>query len=161
MHAGSGASVMSNSLQPYRLEPTRLLCPWGFPGKHTGVGCDFLLQGIFPTQGWNWHLLPLLHWQEDSLPLAPPKSNSIFYNQPQFSSYTFWLSPRHSKVQWAGSLFLLNSPSFSWSLRLFLMLLITWGSFMHSLFQKSLFSLLFSKISPDICSHNGFFLFLP
>ena len=30
---------------------TRLPRPWDFPGKSTGVGCDFLLQGIFPTQG--------------------------------------------------------------------------------------------------------------
>ena len=30
---------------------TRLLCPWDFPGKNTAVGCHFLLQGIFPTQG--------------------------------------------------------------------------------------------------------------
>ena len=28
-----------------------------FPGKSTGVGCHFLLQGIFLTQGWNWGLL--------------------------------------------------------------------------------------------------------
>ena len=27
--------------------------PWDFPGKYTGVGCHFLLQGIFPTQGLN------------------------------------------------------------------------------------------------------------
>ena len=44
----------------------RLLCPWDFPGKNTGVGCHLLLQGIFPTQGLN---LPLLYWQADSLPL--------------------------------------------------------------------------------------------
>ena len=42
------------------LQSTRLLCPWDFAGKNTGVGCHFLLQGIFPTQGSN----PcLLHWQ--------------------------------------------------------------------------------------------------
>ena len=29
--------------------PLRLLCPWDFPGKNTGVGCYFLLQGIFPA----------------------------------------------------------------------------------------------------------------
>ena len=29
------------------------LCPWDFPGKSTGVGCHFLLQRIFPTQGSN------------------------------------------------------------------------------------------------------------
>ena len=28
-------------------------CPWDFPSKNTGVGCHFLLQGIFPTQGSN------------------------------------------------------------------------------------------------------------
>ena len=36
---------------------TRLLRPWGFLGKSTGVGCHFLLQGIFPTQGLNPGLL--------------------------------------------------------------------------------------------------------
>ena len=35
------------------LRPTRVLCPWKFPGKITGSSCHFLLQGIFPTQGWN------------------------------------------------------------------------------------------------------------
>ena len=42
------------------------------PGKNTGVGCHALLQGIFPTQGSNPHLLHLLHCQAGSLPLAPP-----------------------------------------------------------------------------------------
>ena len=36
--------------------------------ENTGVGCHALLQGIFPTQGWNLHLLCLLRWQEGSLP---------------------------------------------------------------------------------------------
>ena len=36
------------------------------------MGCHALLQGIFPTQGLNPHLLRLLHWQVGSLPLAPP-----------------------------------------------------------------------------------------
>ena len=40
-----------------------------FPGKNTGAGCHFLLQGIFLTQGSNSHLLCLLHWQADFLPL--------------------------------------------------------------------------------------------
>ena len=34
------------------------------PGKHTGVGCHALLQGIFTTQGSNPGLLCLLHWQQ-------------------------------------------------------------------------------------------------
>ena len=47
------SSVMSNSLQPHGLQPSRLLCPWDFPGNRTGVDCHFLLQGIFPIQGSN------------------------------------------------------------------------------------------------------------
>ena len=35
------------------LKPSRVLRPWDSPGKNTGVGCHFLLQGIFPTQGLN------------------------------------------------------------------------------------------------------------
>ena len=54
-------SVVSNSLQPHGLQPTRLLCPWNLPGKKTGVGCHFLCQGIFLTQGSNMHLLYILH----------------------------------------------------------------------------------------------------
>ena len=38
-------SVMSDSLWPCGLWPTRLLCPWDSPGKDTGVSCHFLLQG--------------------------------------------------------------------------------------------------------------------
>ena len=37
-------SVVSDS-RPHRLEPAGLLCPWDSPGKNTGVGCHFLLQG--------------------------------------------------------------------------------------------------------------------
>ena len=62
-------SVVSSCLRPRGLLPARLLCPWNFPGKNTAVDCHFLLQGIFPTQGSNPHLLHLLHWQADSLPL--------------------------------------------------------------------------------------------
>ena len=84
--------------------PHQAPLPMDFPGKNTGVGCHFVLQGIFPNQGSNSHLLCLLHcrqildhcvlqgnlpdpgielmfthiscvslhWQADSLPLAPP-----------------------------------------------------------------------------------------
>ena len=65
-------SIVSDSLRPHGLQPTGLLCPWDSPGKNTGVGCHALLQGIFPTQGLNLHLLCLLHWQAGPLPLAPP-----------------------------------------------------------------------------------------
>ena len=57
MHA---LSVMSNSLLPHGLQPTRFLYPWDSPGKNTGEGCCFLLQGIFRTQGQTPGLLHLL-----------------------------------------------------------------------------------------------------
>ena len=47
----------------------RLLCPWDFPGKKTGMGCHFPLQGIFPTPGSNLHPFCILHWEAGSLPL--------------------------------------------------------------------------------------------
>ena len=52
---------------PMDCSPQALIHPWDFPGKNTGVGCQSLLQGIFPTQGLN---LQLLHCQAGSLPLS-------------------------------------------------------------------------------------------
>ena len=41
---------LCSALQPHGLQPTRLFCPWNFPGKNSRVGCHFLLWGIFLTQ---------------------------------------------------------------------------------------------------------------
>ena len=49
-------SVVSDSLWSHGLLPTRLLRPRDFPGESIGVGCHFLLQEIFPTQGLNMGL---------------------------------------------------------------------------------------------------------
>ena len=46
-------SVLSNSLQPFGLHPTRLLHPWNFPGKNTGMGCYFLLQESPWPRDWT------------------------------------------------------------------------------------------------------------
>ena len=37
------ASVVSDSVQPHRRQPTRLPHPWDSPGKNTGVGCHFFM----------------------------------------------------------------------------------------------------------------------
>jgi len=66
---GVVCSVMSISVQPHGLQPARLLCQWNSPGKYTGVGCHFLLQGIFLIQELGPCLFHLLHWQMDCLPL--------------------------------------------------------------------------------------------
>ena len=54
------------------------ICPWDFPGKNTGAGCHFLLQGIFPTQRSNLGLLHcrqilhhLSHWEVLSISSQP------------------------------------------------------------------------------------------
>ena len=64
--------VCIDSLRPYGLQPARLLCTWEFSRLNTGVCCHALLQGIFPTQRWNPHLLCLLNWQACTLPPMPP-----------------------------------------------------------------------------------------
>ena len=50
----------------------KVLCPWDFPDKNTGVGCHVLLQGIFPTQESNLGLLHcrqiLHHWDSWEAP---------------------------------------------------------------------------------------------
>ena len=71
--------IVPDSLWPHGLQPARLLCPWNFPGMNTGLGCHFLFQGIFPTQGSYCHLLHLLHWQADSLPLRHLRSSCAAY----------------------------------------------------------------------------------
>ena len=42
---------------PTLCDPVDIYSPWNSPGKNTGVGSHSLLQGIFPTQGWNPGLL--------------------------------------------------------------------------------------------------------
>ena len=54
-------SVVSNSLRPHALQPTKLICLWNSPSKNTGVGSHSLLQGIFPIQASN---LGLLHCRQ-------------------------------------------------------------------------------------------------
>ena len=62
-------SVVSNSLKPHRLSPSRLHCPWNSPGKNTGVHSHSLLQGNLPDPGIE-PASPALY--ADSLPSEPP-----------------------------------------------------------------------------------------
>ena len=79
-------SAVSDSLQLHKLQLTRLLYSWNFPGKNTGMGCYFFLQGIFQIQGSNVHLLHLLYWQANSLPLShlgssPPWHSNVYWER--------------------------------------------------------------------------------
>ena len=71
-----------------RLYPARLLYPWDFPGKNTEMGCHFLLQGIFLTQGSNPRLL---HGQADSSPLRHQEKPLWHNKHPE----TLWLKTDH------------------------------------------------------------------
>ena len=70
-------SVVSDSLKPHGLEPAKLLCPWDFPDRNTGLGCHFVLQGIFPTRESNLIFLWLLHSQADSFQLSHLQFSSV------------------------------------------------------------------------------------
>ena len=67
---------------PLGCSQSRLLFPWDFLGKNTEVGCHFLLQGIFPTQGlnsgqyWQVNSLPLSHLGNQQMPKASWNSHS-------------------------------------------------------------------------------------
>ena len=81
MCACSVASVVSDSLQPHRLQPARFLSPWDSPGKNTGVGFHALLQGLFLTQGSNPHHLCLLRCRQilyPEPPGKPPEKESVY-----------------------------------------------------------------------------------
>ena len=61
---------MSDSVRPYRRQPTRLPRPWDSPGKNTGVGCHFLLQCMkVKSESEVTQSCPILHYPMDcSLP---------------------------------------------------------------------------------------------
>ena len=89
---------MSDSfLWPHGVEPARRLCPWNFPGKNTVVGCHFLLQGIFPTQGLN-PCLP--RWRGDSLLLSHWGSPHSMYTYTCTTILICLLSNIWSNIKW-------------------------------------------------------------
>ena len=81
-------SVVSDS---FGLLPAGLLCTWDFSGKNTGVGCHFLLQGIFPTQGSNPHFLCLLRCRKILYPLSHQWNPRLFTVKIILSCLFTWL----------------------------------------------------------------------
>ena len=77
-------SISNHALRTHAHLCPNFVTPWDFPGKSTGVGCHFLLLGIFPTQGSSPHLL---HWQADSLLLSHQGSPSVKGIPPQRKLY--------------------------------------------------------------------------
>ena len=83
-------SVVSDPQRHLGLQPTRLLCPWDFPGRSTGVGCHCLLQEAPNQWGSDWRIR-----QE-----RPPKG--VGWNTRQRSR--FFSSGRHWTKQIVGSI---------------------------------------------------------
>ena len=73
--------VLSRVLFFATSKPTRLLCPWDFSGKNTGVGYHFLLQGIFPTQESKSHSVVTVH----------PDPQTVFLQDLLLASRFWWL----------------------------------------------------------------------
>ena len=67
---------MSDSAILWTVAPCRLLCPWHFPGKNTGVGCYFLLQGILYLSTSNF--LNTSHFQGTERLLLPTNDGAVF-----------------------------------------------------------------------------------
>ena len=109
-------SVVSESFRLHGQWPTRLRRPWDFAGENTGAGCNFLLLGIFPTQGSNPGLLhcrqTLYHLSHQGTPQKPLEKNLLMTSKLNFRllsqlpiclfsclfSTLIWISNKFSKL---------------------------------------------------------------
>ena len=82
-------SVLSISLWPHGLQPTRLLCPWGFSRQEYWSGCLCPPPGDLPNRGTEPSSLTL---QVDFLPSVPPGKS------PMWPTYHFWLTKLWMKL---------------------------------------------------------------
>ena len=106
-------SVVSDSLRPHGLQPTRLLCPWDFLGKSTGAGCHcLLLKSLRKTKSDQTNFPPYSDpWQEkrNATNMMPTDSK----NHPTSSllrSLCIWWSPASwTAVELVRSVFQSNS----------------------------------------------------
>ena len=126
------------------------------PGKNTGVGCRFLLHGVFLTQGLN---LCLLHWQADCLPLfaiwEAPVYLKTLRNLPQESlTFFFFFALTFGKVSlvncvwsWGASPSLLGSTHHCLSFLCFIYALGTTTSWLTAVLQSDTNSLIPSRCS--------------
>ena len=100
-----------------------LLCLWDFPGKNIWVGWHFILQGIFLTQESSLHLLWLLHWQVNSLPvyhLGGPSSKILnLYSccccHLSVQKHACWLLPSYypTTCPWLIWIYQIEYPTFA------------------------------------------------
>ena len=108
-------SVVSDSLRPHGLQPTRLLRPWDFPSKSPGVGCHFLLQCspysllVFPggsmvktlpamQKTWVWSL----GWEDPLEKEMATHSSFLACRIPEtersLAGYSPWVTKSHTRL---------------------------------------------------------------
>jgi len=96
---------MSESVRPHRRQPTRLPHPWDSPGKNTGEGCHFLLQGMkVKSESEVAQSCPTLCNPMDCISNIRPKAiiilfRILFHNPIIFSGLPRWLSGNESTCQ--------------------------------------------------------------
>ena len=96
-------SVVSDSSRPHGLQPTRLLRPWDFPGKSTGVGCHCLLRNTHAIYTNFFIVLALLKLPHSYFFYGRiTKSNSLADDIPGllFSRGVLGLSSLYSEIIW-------------------------------------------------------------
>ena len=91
-----------------------------FPGENTGAGCHFLLQGTFLAHSSNLRLLPLLHWQADSLSPAPPRKREAPVLDLRLIQiyHVYWIAPILPYMNICRILIYASLESFIWSARM-------------------------------------------
>ena len=104
---------MSGSVRPHRQQPTRLPRPWDSPGKHTGVGCHFLLQNRQRLWAFSLTCFQQMNqqqkqWCSAGLKLARPSSFPVIFKKwweeqrPPSLPHTIQLSPNDAHCQDRG-----------------------------------------------------------
>ena len=83
-----------------------------FPGKNTGVGCHVVLQGIFPTQGWNLCLLLFLHCRNNGS-ISSYRGRETWQDAHQCWPLFRMEGSQRPWLTWKG---LSSNPKYSWSL---------------------------------------------
>ena len=108
-------SVVSDSVRPHGLQPTRLPHSWDSPCKNTGVGCHFLLQCMkVESESEAAQSCPTLSDPTDCSPQAPPSmgfSRQEYWSGVPLPSPHSLLDKCKSKLQWDSTSFQSEWPS--------------------------------------------------
>ena len=98
-------SVVSDSSRPHGLQPTKLLHPWDFPGKSTGVGCHCLLRVDTKNSEemrWGSHLNTRMQWGYENIISGPfdlrlPATGVTEIEESSFLKLNGWVREQDSK----------------------------------------------------------------